>query len=468
MKQLLFLLFLPISIMAQKNYPHLLEQYMQDQTTNGGFSGSVLIIRNNKVLLKAGYGLADREWKIPNGAGVRYRLGSVSKQFTAACILRLVEEGRLSLDDKLTKFFPDYPKGDSVTIRMLLNHTSGIFNYSNADAFLKNLRLVWSKDSIIGIFKNRPYYFSPGAAMRYSNSNFFLLGYIVEKVSGQSLGDYLQQHFLARLGMKNTGVDEDDSIVPHRARGYKMEGGKILNCDYFWTGWAFGGGQLYSTIDDLYTWEKAYDKNIVLSDSSRKMMFTAGRDNYGFGIAIGSFNGHKWIGHTGDTHGFDTYVSRFVDDDAYIIILSNDQANVKMMAIDICHILFDDPGLKGTLTKQLASVQIDQERKKIQWQLNYLQSLQPGDTEDATILRQYTGVFGYTLQFFINGNALFCREDERGGEIFRAKHIRGRLYNIDENLQVEFDKIVDGKATGIKMFRNDGNDGYWTATPSRM
>lgn len=163
MRKLFILLLLPITTIAQKNYPQLLRDYMQEQV-NIGFTGTVLIVQNERVLLRAGYGMANREWNMPNGPGVKYRIASISKQFTAFCIMKLVEEGKLQLEDKISKFVPDFPKGDSVTVQMLLTHTSGIVNMGNLPEFADNIdRLPWSKDSIIRFVEKKDTIFRPAS-----------------------------------------------------------------------------------------------------------------------------------------------------------------------------------------------------------------------------------------------------------------------------------------------------------------
>ena len=162
MRALLLLMLLPLLSPAQKNHAQILDQYMKAQTSIKGFSGSVLVVQKNKILLNNGFGLADREWGLPNTPSTKFRIGSITKQFTAACIMQLVEQGKLSLDDRLNKFFPDFPKGDSVTIHMLLNHSSGIASYTDQKDFGAVNRLSWSRDSIISFFRNRPYNFPPG------------------------------------------------------------------------------------------------------------------------------------------------------------------------------------------------------------------------------------------------------------------------------------------------------------------
>ena len=242
MRKLLFLLLIPASLLGQDKYSALVSQYMQAEATANHFSGAVLIMKQNKVLLRQAYGLADQELNVPNTPETKFRIGSITKQFTAACILQLIEQNKLSLDDKLSKFFPDFPKGDSVTIHMLLDHTSGIANYTDIPGFDKVARLSWSKDSMIDFFKNKPYNFSPGTKFSYTNSGFFLLGCIIEKVSGQSYKDYLRQHILDKLGMANTGVDKLDSILPFRAKGYSKKGDHYVNAEFISMEWPLSAG----------------------------------------------------------------------------------------------------------------------------------------------------------------------------------------------------------------------------------
>lgn len=232
MKKIFFLLLLPVMVSAQKNYSDQLDKYVQAQMNVKGFSGAVLVMKQNKVLLKKAYGLADREWNIANTTDTKFRIGSITKQFTAACILQLIEQGKLNLDDRLSKFIPGFPKGDSVTIHMLLNHTSGIASYTDQSDFGKVGTLSLGIDSMISFFKSRPYNFSPGAKFQYNNSGFFLLGFIIEKVSGQSYENYLRHNILDKLGMMNTGVDRLDTILPLRAKGYSREKGKYVNAEF--------------------------------------------------------------------------------------------------------------------------------------------------------------------------------------------------------------------------------------------
>jgi CubicO group peptidase (beta-lactamase class C family) len=341
MNRFFLLLLFPASLIAQKNYPQLLEEYMQAQTNVKGFSGAVIVMKQNKVLLRKGYGMADREWNIPNTPDAKFRIGSITKQFTATCILQLTEAGKLSLDDKLSKFFPGYPKGDSVTIHMLLNHTSGIANYTDLREFDNTARLTLSQDSIISTFKNKPYNFSPGTKWAYTNSGYFLLGSIIEKISGQSYNDYLRQHIFDKLGMNNSGVDKTDSVLPLRAKGYSRVGKKTINATYIDMEWPFSAGVLYSTVDDMYKWDRALYGNTILTEALKQKMFTPGKSNYGYGFVIDSVEKRLHIWHNGGINGFLTNFSRYVNDDICIVVLSNNESNVDFVSIALADILFD-------------------------------------------------------------------------------------------------------------------------------
>lgn len=445
---------------------------MREQV-NEGFTGAVLIVKNDKVLLRAGYGMANSEWNMANGPGVKYRLGSVSKQFTAYCIMKLAEEGKLQPDDKLSKYVPNFPKGDSVTIRMLLNHTSGIVNMSNIPEFGEFARLNWSKDSIIHYIEKKPYYFSPGFRFDYSNTGYFILGFIVEKASGEPFGHYLRSHILDPLDLHDTGVDIDDSIVSHRAQGYQMTDDKLLHCVFINMDWVFGDGQIYSTIDDLYRWEKAYTSNVVLTEAYRKMIFapSIANTNYGFGIRIDTFMNRPLLWHTGDIPGFDSYAGRFVNDGTYVILLSNDQFDVQRMKNEIGHILFDSPDYfaaqKTLFAEQLSAAQNEHDKKRAIWHLNQLKAIEATERQAPSVLSSDTGTFGYGLHFFVRNNALYCRGLVRDNNLTLLKPITGDLYQLNDNFQVEFMKDPATQVVRLKVLNTMGYEFYWL-TPAEM
>ena len=434
MKKFIILLVLPFSLAAQKNYPQLLDEYMQALTNIKDFSGAVMVTKQNKVLLKKGYGMADREWNIANTADTKFRIGSVTKQFTAACILQLVEAGKLSLDDKLSKFYPDFPKGDSVTIHMLLNHTSGIASYTDQKDFMNVATLSWPKDSMIAYFKNKPYNFSPGTKWAYNNSGYFLLGCIIEKVSGQSYETYLQQHIFTPLDMKNSGVDKLDSVLIFRAKGYEKKGKKTVNAGYISMDWPFSAGVLYSTLDDLYKWDRALYENKILSDASRKKMFTPGKSNYGYGIIIDSMENHLRIWHNGGIPGFSTNFSRFVNDDICTVVFSNNGANTDFVAIALADILFDLP------------VEVPYIHKEVKI--------------NPDLLDRYVGKYaaGLTLELIKKDGKLWRHREGTPDIELKSESETKFFYADDTDRQLEFEVDASGKVVKVWFF-NSGQKG---------
>ena len=354
MKKIIILLLLPLAVAAQKNYPVLLNDYAQAAFKAKDFNGAVLVVQKDKVIYKKAFGLADREWNIANTVETKFRIGSVTKQFTAACVLQLVEQGKLSTDDKLTKYIPDYPKGDSITIHMLLNHTSGITNYTNLPEFWPKAVLPLSIDSMIALFKNKPLDFSPGSKWNYSNSGYFLLGVIVEKVSGKTFSEYLNQNIIAKIGLKNTSLDRLDSVLSFRAKGYeKNQQGVWAHAMYISMEGPYSAGAIVSTVDDLYQWTKALHDNKILSAASTQKMMTPYMNKYGYGIGIDSLKTHKLVSHNGGIPGFVTNLSYYPADDVCVVVVSNNGSNSDGVSSALASILFDLPVQKPYLPKEV-------------------------------------------------------------------------------------------------------------------
>jgi len=346
MKRILILLLMPLAITAQKNYPKLLDEYAQAEFKIKDFNGTMLVMQKGKVMYKKAFGMADREWNMSNTVDTKFRIGSLTKQFTAACMLQVAEQGKLSLDDKLSKYIPDYPKGDSITIHMLLNHTSGITNYTNLPDFWPKAILPLSTDSMIALFKNKPLDFSPGTQWNYSNSGFFLLGVIIEKVSKKTFNDYLLENIIKKLALKNTMLDNLDSVLTFRAKGYeKNRQGVWQHAMQISMEGPYSAGAIVSTVDDLYYWTKALHNNQVLSAASTKKMLTPYKEDYGYGIGIDSLKAHKRVSHNGGIPGFASYLSYFPDDDICVAIISNNGSNSTAIGIALESILFNLPVL---------------------------------------------------------------------------------------------------------------------------
>jgi CubicO group peptidase (beta-lactamase class C family) len=301
---------------------------------SGSPGAAVLVAQNGRVLFEKGYGLADVEKHVAVMPETKFRIGSITKQFTAAAILKLQEDGKLSVHDKLSKFIPDYPRGDEVTIHHLLTHTSGIHSYTSKPEFMENVTAPAKTEDHIRTFKNDPYDFDPGKKWLYSNSGYFLLGYIIEKVSGESYGDFLRKNFFEPLAMKNTGVHSSTAALEHEALGYQFEDGKFkkaLNWDMSKAG---GAGALYSTVGDLQRWNEGVFNGKVLKEPTLKAAFTPvvtadddtaqpKESGYGYGWSIQMQRGLQEIGHGGGLHGFLSYLLRLPKENFTVAVLAN-------------------------------------------------------------------------------------------------------------------------------------------------
>src|ERR1039457_4689075 len=289
------------------------------------FIGSVLVAKDGKPLVRKSYGLAGREWDIPNAPDTKFRLGSITKQFTATCIMQLVEAGKLKLDDPISKYYTDSPPTWSkVTIHHLLSHTSGIPSYTDLPGFFqKESTIDRTPAEIIKLTQDKPLEFEPGEKFTYDNSGYIILGYVIEKVSGQKYDDYLRQHIFEPLGMHDTGYDMARDIIPHRASGYNFSGVKWINAPYLAMSLPYAAGSLYSTVDDLLKWDQALYAHKPLTTESLDRMFTPNKSNYGYGWFIGKQFEHKLEEHNGGINGFSTVISRYPDDKVTIIVLAN-------------------------------------------------------------------------------------------------------------------------------------------------
>lgn len=318
------------------------EEYIGAWVKMGRFSGSVLIAKSGEVLFSKGYGMANHEHDIPNTPQTKFRLGSVTKQFTAAAIMQLQEEGRLNVDDTLDKYIPDYPSGDRITIHHLLTHTSGIVNVTSLPEFRQYLLFPTTVEKTILLFKDKPLEFDPGEKFKYCNSGYLLLGYIIEKVSGQSYEDYLEEHIFRPLNMVHSGYDHPSTVLKHRASGYNVTKEGLINGPYNDMSAPHAGGALYSTVEDMFLWDQALCTEKILKKSSLDKMFTPFKGNYGYGWRIDMIFGHKRVHHGGSiVGGFQSHIARYVDDSILIVILCNQQpVNIKKISEDLAAIVF--------------------------------------------------------------------------------------------------------------------------------
>jgi CubicO group peptidase (beta-lactamase class C family) len=341
MKKKITILFLLIGHLshAQNSLPSKLEAYMDAQAAINNFGGTVLVTKNDEVLLKKAYGLANYEWKVNNTVDTKFELASVTKQFTAVAILKLVEQKQLALDDKLSQYFPDFPKSDSVTIHMLLCHMSGL------ELGTKELSATTiSKESAYEAIKMMPYLFSPSSKASYSNIGYYLLAKIIEKISGVSYAAFLTKNIFEVAGLKHTGICNNDSIVLSNASNYYKTPNGYVHQSYFNWDITYGPTGIYSTVDDLQTWHKAlFDGTSLLPNDLKKKMLTAyNQENYGYGLVINPFynQGHALWAHDGGWQGAMTSFNWYPEDSVFIGVLSNNESPSYIIAYGLAGICF--------------------------------------------------------------------------------------------------------------------------------
>ncbi|HEY2532836.1 MAG TPA: serine hydrolase [Xanthobacteraceae bacterium] len=301
----------------------LIENYVQSDL----FSGSVLVAREGRPLLRKSFGLANREWNIPNAPETKFRIGSVTKQFTATAILQLAEAGKLKLDGPISRYYTSAPTcWQSVTLHHLLTHTSGIPSYTELPDFTTKLSKVdRTPQEIIALTQDEPLMFEPGTQFAYDNTGYILLGYVVEEVSGQTYSQYLAEHVFEPLGMRDTGYDDSATVLPHRACGYRA-GDHWSNAPYIAMSLPFAAGGLYSTIDDLLVWEQALSGGKVLGPGTLQAMFTDYGHQYGFGWGVRKQLERRLGTHGGGINGFRSTLDRYPDDKLTVIVLANVEA----------------------------------------------------------------------------------------------------------------------------------------------
>lgn len=301
-----------------------LESVANSYTSGNAFMGTVLVVEDDRTLLDKGYGSADLEWNIPNAPDVKFRLGSLTKQFTASLILLLQQDGKLNIADPVSKYLPDTPKAwEKITLANLLGHTSGIPNFTSDKEFDTWRMSAHTTAEELAFFRDKPLDFEPGSKFSYSNSNFEVLGTVIEKVSGQKYGDLLRTRLFEPLGMKDTGLDSDNLILPKRAQGYSKDKDGLIHARSESMSVPWAAGSLYSTTGDLLRWEHALFSGKVLNDTSFKAMTTPGLSNYGLGVAIMKHDGVTVVEHGGGIEGFNTYLSYAPERKITIVVLSN-------------------------------------------------------------------------------------------------------------------------------------------------
>ncbi|MFZ0770426.1 MAG: serine hydrolase domain-containing protein [Candidatus Sulfotelmatobacter sp.] len=304
--------------------------YVREEMLRQHIPGLALLVsRGGKIVRAEGFGLANVELQVPVKPETVFQSGSVGKQFTATAVMMLVEEGKIALDDPLTKYFADAPATwKQVTVRELLSHTAGFGDYPEKFDFRKD----WTEAELLKLAEGIPLAYPPGTKWEYSNLGFLTLGILIHRVTGEFYGDFLQQRIFQPLGMRTTRIISEADIVPNRAAGYRLVKGELKNQE--WVAPMVNttaDGSLYFSILDLAKWDAALYTGKLLKGSSLDQMWTPAKlkngqpnkDGYGFGWVIGERHGHRVISHDGAWQGFKTAIARYVDDQLTVVVLAN-------------------------------------------------------------------------------------------------------------------------------------------------
>ena len=311
------------------------------------FSGSILLAKEGKPLVAKGYGFANIEWRIPNTTTTKFRVGSITKQFTSMIVMQLREQGKIKLEGSICLYVAPCPDAwKPVTIHHLLTHTSGIPTYTGIPAWREVNMVPKTTEQIIAFFRDLPLQWTPGERYAYNNSGYFLLGVIIEKITGKKYEEALQEMILTPVGLKDTGYDWTRTIIPQRASGYSGSGARLTNAAPLDMQQPYAAGSIYSTVEDLLKWDQALYGTTLLPESAKQIMWTPFRDNYAYGWNVApasatAFGGYRRIAHSGGINGFSAMIVRLPEPRMTVIVLANnDSANASIVARDIMAIYY--------------------------------------------------------------------------------------------------------------------------------
>ena len=410
-----------------------LGQIAQARVASEQFSGTVLVAREGKVLLDRGYGLADREWSIAATPATRFRVASITKQFTAAAILLLAERGKLALDAPLKTYLPDAPAAwDKVTVLNLLNHTSGIPDYLGAADYPATQAIPATPQLLLARFRDRPLDFAPGEGWAYSNSGYVLLGLLIEKQSGLSYGEFLRKNLFEPLGMRDSGYDDGAAVIARRASGYRLDHGAVVPALYRHQSTLYAAGGLYSTAEDLLRWQQALYSGKVLSAASLQRMLTPNSHQAGLGLMVLPLEDHVVYAHGGGVDGVHTMMSYDPATRVTVIVLSNQQDA-------------DVVALAGQLAAAARGETV----------------VLPGERKDITVpaakLQTYAGTYafapGFDIVFTLEGGQLFGQAS--GQQKYPATaEAPGMFYFRVNGAEVEFFGDAKGHSESLVLQQN--------------
>jgi CubicO group peptidase (beta-lactamase class C family) len=412
-----------------------MDEAVQSYVANEQFMGSALVARGDQVLFSKSYGSANLEWDIPNTTDTKYRIGSVTKQFTAACILLLEERGLLKIDDPVGMYLPDAPAAwEKVTVYHVMTHTAGIPSFTNSPKFMDIRPFEHTPEELVALFRDEPLEFEPGEKMAYSNSGYVLLGYLLEKVTGESYQDFIQKNIFDPLGMKDSGYDSNFDIIPRRAAGYTPSPDGPQNAEFEHMSIPFSAGALYSTTGDLWRWQQCLYGGKLLSENSLKKMTEPFKDGYALGIGVNE-KGRKAFSHGGGISGFNSYLAYYPKDKVTVVVLGNlNGIGPQQIAGSLASLAH---GEEVILASELKEITLPRE-----------------------ILEQYVGTYrlmpNFNLMITVEDDQLMSQASGQGKlPLFASSETE--FFNKMVNARIDFIKDNKGKVNSLTLHQH-GND----------
>jgi CubicO group peptidase (beta-lactamase class C family) len=338
----IFSLFFPLFLCCQgQNFDSLANGYMKKYAEHDQFMGSIVVARAGKIFFERSYGFADVEKDVPNTLQTKFNIGSLTKQFTGLAILQLAQNLKLNLEDPVSKYYDKAPPGwEKITIYHLLTHTSGIPNPDISD-YSKGIAQPYTPEELISIFVTKPLDFPPGTKRQYSNSGYYLLGYIIENVSGKQYADYIRENIFKPAGMQNSGYESNSAIIKQRSSGYTKERDTLQNAQYVDWSIPYSAGALYSTVEDMWRWNEALYTEKLLNRKWLERLFTPDKNGYNYGWFIKDEEGRQKFYHEGSNPGYSAFIARYPMDKAFVIVLSNlETSPVHEIADGLAHLFF--------------------------------------------------------------------------------------------------------------------------------
>ncbi|HJR59222.1 MAG TPA: serine hydrolase [Vicinamibacterales bacterium] len=416
------------------------DELLNAHVTVNDFGGAVLLARGGKPLVAKGYGYANIEWQIPATPQTKFRIGSVTKQFTSMLIMQLREQGKVKIEDSVCVYVTPCPDAwKPVTVHHLLTHTSGIPTYTAIPSWRETNMVPKTVEQMVAIFRDLPLQWTPGEKYAYNNSGYFLLGVVIEQATGKKYEQALQEMILTPLGLKDTGYDWPGTIIPRRAAGYEGRGPARRNASALDMQQPYSAGSLYSTVEDLLKWEQALYTDSLLPEPARHVMWTPFLNNYAYGWSIAAPSaatfGHKRMAHAGGINGFSSMLIRVPESNVTAIVLSNNaSANAGQIARDLLAIYY---GQRYTVPAPRTVAQVD-----------------------PKVFDHYVGTYELRPDFLMTvtreGNGLFTQATgQEKIEVFPLSETKFFPKVLDA--EITFVKSADGTVTHLMLMQGGRN-----------